>query len=50
VSGTRVFLAGAGGAIGRQLVPRLVAAGHDVTGTTRKPERRWSSMSSTATR
>ena len=31
----RVFVAGATGAIGRQLVPRLVAAGHEVTGTTR---------------
>ena len=32
----RVFVAGASGAIGRSLVPRLVAAGHRVTGTTRK--------------
>jgi nucleoside-diphosphate-sugar epimerase len=31
----RVFVAGATGAIGKQLVPRLVAAGHDVTGMTR---------------
>jgi 2-alkyl-3-oxoalkanoate reductase len=31
----RVFVAGASGAIGRPLVPRLVAAGHEVTGTTR---------------
>ena len=31
----RVFLAGASGAIGRQLVPKLVAAGHTVAGTTR---------------
>jgi nucleoside-diphosphate-sugar epimerase len=31
----RVFVAGASGAIGHPLVPRLVAAGHDVTGTTR---------------
>jgi nucleoside-diphosphate-sugar epimerase len=31
----RVFVAGATGVIGRQLVPRLVAAGHDVTGMTR---------------
>jgi nucleoside-diphosphate-sugar epimerase len=30
-----VFVAGATGAIGRQLVPRLVAAGHEVTGMTR---------------
>jgi nucleoside-diphosphate-sugar epimerase len=35
----RVFLAGAAGAIGRPLVPLLVAAGHEVTGTTRSPER-----------
>lgn len=31
----RVFLAGASGAIGRQLAPLLVAAGHEVAGTTR---------------
>jgi nucleoside-diphosphate-sugar epimerase len=31
----RVFVAGATGAIGQQLVPRLVAAGHEVTGMTR---------------
>src|SRR5262250_669617 len=31
----RVFLAGATGAIGRRLVPLLLRAGHDVTGTTR---------------
>jgi 2-alkyl-3-oxoalkanoate reductase len=31
----RVFVAGASGAIGRPLVSRLVAAGHEVTGTTR---------------
>jgi 2-alkyl-3-oxoalkanoate reductase len=31
----RVLVAGASGAIGRPLVPRLVAAGHEVTGTTR---------------
>ncbi len=30
-----VFVAGAGGVLGRQLVPRLVAAGHDVVGMTR---------------
>jgi 2-alkyl-3-oxoalkanoate reductase len=35
----RVFVAGASGAIGRPLVPRLVAAGHEVTGTTRIEER-----------
>jgi nucleoside-diphosphate-sugar epimerase len=31
----RVFVAGASGAIGRPLLPRLVAAGHEVTGMTR---------------
>ena len=31
----RILVAGATGAIGRQLVPRLVAAGNDVAGTTR---------------
>ncbi|MBO0730633.1 MAG: NAD(P)-dependent oxidoreductase [Acidimicrobiaceae bacterium] len=31
----RVFVAGATGAIGRQLVPRLVAGGHEVHGMTR---------------
>jgi nucleoside-diphosphate-sugar epimerase len=35
----RVFVAGASGAIGRPLVPQLVAAGHEVTGTTRRRER-----------
>jgi nucleoside-diphosphate-sugar epimerase len=33
----RVFVAGATGALGTQLVPQLVAAGHDVTGMTRSP-------------
>ena len=36
----RVFVAGATGAIGRQLVPRLVAAGHDVHGMTRCESKR----------
>src|SRR5579871_2326465 len=36
----RVFVAGATGAIGKQLVPRLVAAGHEVHGMTRTPGRR----------
>jgi nucleoside-diphosphate-sugar epimerase len=31
----KVFVAGATGALGRQLVPRLVARGHEVTGMTR---------------
>ncbi len=35
----RVFLAGACGAIGRRLVPLLVHAGHEVTGTTRSMEK-----------
>jgi nucleoside-diphosphate-sugar epimerase len=35
----RVFVAGATGAIGRPLVPKLVAAGHEVTGMTRSEER-----------
>lgn len=33
----RVLVAGASGAIGRPLVPQLVAAGHEVIGTTRRP-------------
>ena len=36
----RVFVAGASGAIGRQLVPRLVQAGHEVHGMTRRKDRR----------
>jgi nucleoside-diphosphate-sugar epimerase len=35
----RVFLAGATGAIGRRLVPMLIGAGHQVTGTTRSAEK-----------
>lgn len=35
----RIFVAGAAGAIGRQLVPMLVEAGHHVTGTTRSEGR-----------
>jgi nucleoside-diphosphate-sugar epimerase len=35
----RVFVAGATGAIGRQLVPRLVAAGHEVHGMTRSEKK-----------
>jgi nucleoside-diphosphate-sugar epimerase len=33
----KVFVAGATGAIGKQLIPQLVAAGHEVTGMTRSP-------------
>jgi len=36
----RVFVAGATGALGKQLVPRLVAAGHHVTGMTRSESKR----------
>ena len=35
----RVFVAGASGAVGRPLVPMLVAAGHEVTGSTRSQHR-----------
>jgi nucleoside-diphosphate-sugar epimerase len=35
----RVFVAGASGAIGRPLVAKLIAAGHEVTGMTRSEER-----------
>lgn len=35
----RVFVTGATGALGRHLVPGLVAAGHEVTATTRTPGR-----------
>jgi nucleoside-diphosphate-sugar epimerase len=34
----RVFVAGAGGAVGKRLVPMMVARGHQVTGTTSRPE------------
>jgi nucleoside-diphosphate-sugar epimerase len=33
----RVFVAGGTGVIGKYLVPSLIAAGHEVTGTTRSP-------------
>ncbi len=33
----RIFVAGAGGAIGQQLLPQLAARGHQVTATTRSP-------------
>jgi nucleoside-diphosphate-sugar epimerase len=35
----KVFVAGATGAIGRQLVPMLVAGGHEVVAMTRSPEK-----------
>jgi nucleoside-diphosphate-sugar epimerase len=36
----KVFIAGASGALGHQLVPQLVAKGHDVTGMTRSESKR----------
>jgi uncharacterized protein YbjT (DUF2867 family) len=36
----KVLVAGATGATGRQLVPRLVAAGHEVHGMTRSESKR----------
>ncbi len=36
----RIFLAGATGAMGKQLVPRLVEAGHEVVGMTRSNSKR----------
>jgi nucleoside-diphosphate-sugar epimerase len=36
----KVFVAGATGALGKQLVPLLVASGHDVVGTTRTEAKR----------
>src|SRR3954451_15701080 len=36
----RVFVAGETGAIGKQLMPRLVAAGHEVHGMTRTESKR----------
>ena len=35
----KIFVAGASGALGRQLVPLLVDAGHEVVGTTTSPEK-----------
>jgi nucleoside-diphosphate-sugar epimerase len=35
----RVFLAGAGGALGRHLIPRLIAEGHEVVAMTRSPKK-----------
>ena len=36
----KVFVVGASGALGKQLIPRLVAAGNDVTGTTTSDSKR----------
>ncbi|MCU1646542.1 MAG: NAD-dependent epimerase/dehydratase family protein [Nocardia sp.] len=35
----RIFLAGASGVLGSRLVPLLIAAGHDVAGMTRSPDK-----------
>jgi len=35
---SRIFLAGASGAIGRRLTPLLLAHGHSVSGATRSPD------------
>src|SRR6266571_3011890 len=35
----KVFIAGASGAVGRQLVPLLTHSGHEVVATTRSPEK-----------
>ena len=36
----KVFVAGATGALGKQLVPQLVASGHEVVGMTRSESKR----------
>lgn len=36
----KILVAGATGALGRQLLPRLVASGHEVSGMTRSPAKR----------
>src|SRR5204862_8137332 len=35
----KIFVAGASGAVGKQLVPLLVASGHEVVGTTTSPRK-----------
>ena len=45
----RVFVAGATGVIGQYLVPGLVTAGHEVTGSTRSPAKAASSRTQGAT-
>ncbi|MFJ1763415.1 NAD-dependent epimerase/dehydratase family protein [Amycolatopsis sp. NPDC088138] len=44
----RIFLAGASGAIGRRLVPALVAQGHEVVGLTRRASAQVEAMGATA--
>jgi len=45
----KIFLAGATGAIGKRLLPMLVAAGHEVTGTTQHPDKMMAICSAGAT-
>jgi uncharacterized protein YbjT (DUF2867 family) len=45
----RIFLAGATGAIGKQLLPMLVSAGHTVTATTQHKDKMMSIQSAGAT-
>jgi len=45
----KIFVAGATGAVGKRLIPLFVNAGHDVTGTTRRPDKVVSIRSSGAT-
>jgi nucleoside-diphosphate-sugar epimerase len=44
----RIFVAGASGAIGRRLVPALVARGHDVVGLTRRASAQVEALGATA--
>ena len=46
----RVFVAGATGVVGQFLVPSLVAAGHEVTGTTRSTAKAATLQAAGATR
>ena len=39
VNDMKIFLAGATGIVGRRLIPLLLSAGHEVTGTARSPEK-----------
>ncbi|WP_328443626.1 NAD-dependent epimerase/dehydratase family protein [Amycolatopsis sp. NBC_00438] len=45
---TRIFLAGASGAVGRRVVPALVAQGHEVVGLTRHAPARVEALGATA--
>ena len=42
----KILVAGATGALGKQLVPKLVARGHEVVGTTRSESKREATSSS----